>query len=65
MRAHLIVVGALIAVLVAPFAVAIADTCSDGCEKKYASCSKSCKANDTDCFTQCINEKESCIATCR
>jgi hypothetical protein len=66
MRATIIIVGALLAVLfVANRRDAGADTCSDACEKSYAACSKSCKASATDCFTKCINEKESCVAHCK
>ena len=66
MRATIIVVGALIAAVFSTTpGAAIADTCSDSCEKTYASCSKSCKQSDTNCFTKCINEKESCIVQCK
>lgn len=65
MRA-IIVIGALIgALLIAHFGAATADTCSDSCDRAYASCSKSCKASDTNCFTKCINEKESCLVRCK
>lgn len=65
MRATLVVAAALIgALLFAHVNRAGADSCSDGCDKAYASCSKSCKSSDTDCFTKCINEKNSCLARC-
>lgn len=60
----IIAAGALIGtLLMAQFGTTIADTCSDSCERAYASCSKGCKT--TDCFTKCINEKESCLALCK
>ena len=66
MRTTIIVVGALIAAFLIANPVTVgADTCSDSCDKAYASCSKSCKASDTDCFTKCINEKQSCLAQCK
>ena len=66
MRATIIVVGALIAaLLIANRSTVGADTCSDACQKTYASCSKSCKQSDTDCFTKCINEQQSCLAQCK
>ena len=66
MRATIIVVGALIGVLlIANRNNVAADTCSDACQKTYASCSKSCKASDTNCFTKCINKQESCLAQCK
>jgi hypothetical protein len=66
MQATIIAIGALIAALfITASGAANADTCSDSCQKTYASCSKSCKQSDTNCFTKCINEKESCIAQCK
>ena len=66
MRVTIIAVGALVAALLLVNRNSVgADTCSDACQKTYASCSKSCKQSDTDCFTKCINEKESCLAQCK
>jgi hypothetical protein len=60
----IILAGALIGtLLVVQFRTTVADTCSDSCDRAYASCSKTCKT--TDCFTKCINEKESCLALCK
>jgi hypothetical protein len=65
MRRTLIVGAALIAtLLVARFGTVGADTCSDACDKTYASCNKSCKESNTDCFTKCINEHNSCLSRC-
>ncbi len=66
MRVTIIVVGALLgALLFADHGTVGADTCSDACQKAYASCSKSCKQSNTDCFTKCINEQQSCLAQCK
>ena len=66
MRTTILVLGTLIAgLLIASHSSVGADTCSDACQKTYASCSKSCKQSDTNCFTKCINEKESCLAVCK
>ena len=63
--AFLIVIATLIAAfLFMQRGAATADTCSDACDKAYASCTSSCKKNDTDCFTKCINEKNSCLVHC-
>jgi len=66
MRAAILIV---IATLIAAFLImhrgaATADTCTDACDKAYASCAKSCKQSDTNCFTRCINEKNSCMVRC-
>ena len=67
MRAAILIV---ITVLIAAFLMmqrgaATADTCSDACEKAYASCASACKKADTNCFTRCINEKNSCMVRCQ
>lgn len=64
MRATLIVVAVLIAAFfVAHFRVATAETCTDSCAAKYAACTKHCK--DTNCYTKCLNERESCLGSCK
>ena len=66
MRAMIIVIAALaMALLIANTSTVGADSCSDACQKTYASCSKSCKQSDTDCFTKCINQQQSCLAQCK
>ena len=66
MRAILVAIVALVAAfLVVQYrAAATADTCSDACDRAYATCAKSCKQSDTNCFTRCINEKNSCLVKC-